>query len=135
MKALIPVASGILCNGANSPKSKICWSFFWSIRAESLKISPPLTTLWPTPANSFKSLTTLNFFKSSINNLTAAAWLGIAVFLMYSLPLLSLILNTAFSIPTRSAIPEAITLSSGKENNLYLKDELPELIAKTFFIT
>ena len=30
--------------------------------------------------------------------------------------------------------PEAITFSLGKENNLYLKDELPELIARTFFI-
>ena len=38
------------------------------------------------------------------------------------------------SIPTLSAIPFAKTFSSGKANNLYLNEELPELIAKTFFI-
>src|SRR5699024_12277043 len=41
------------------------------------------------------------------------------------------------SFPTRRSsdlIPEAITFSSGNEKSLYLNDELPEFIAKTFFI-
>ena len=54
-------------------------------------------------------------------------------FQIYSLPF-NLILKTALSIPTRSAIPEAITFSSGNKKSLYLNDELPEFIAKTFFI-
>src|SRR5699024_6219389 len=75
-----------------------------------------------------------NFFKFSINKLTAASWSGIEVFLIYSLSSFNFILKTALSIPTRSAIPEAITFSSGNEKSLYLNDELPEFIAKTFFI-
>lgn len=92
----------------------------WSTTVESLKISPPLTTRCPTPTISFKSSTTWYFFKALSSRLTAASWSGTSTCSICSLPSCKAILKLAPGKPTRSAIPNATTFSSGKENNLNL---------------
>ena len=78
LNARIPIASALLCNGANSAKSSTCWITVSSTKAESLKISPPATTRCPTPVISSNEAIMFNATNCSNNFSTATSWFGIS---------------------------------------------------------
>ncbi len=131
--ALMPARLGGLCRGARSENFSTVFITPASILTEPLYSSPPWTTRWPTAEISEALFITPVFLSVSADRMSSIPfrWSGTFCSIFCS-PLPAECFRRDFSSPIFSSTPFARSFRSGISNNLYLIDELPQLMTKIF---
>jgi len=132
-QASIPIRAAGLWSGANTLHASISFNTSSVIMQDFVNFSPPCTTLCPTALISSKDVITPFSLSVSCSSTMpmAVLWSGMAgVVLILSFPAGSWV--RAPSIPILSQRPFASTSSVSESISWYLREELPQLITKTF---